>query len=318
MDEGKPIAQCLVVQDTKFVDVGSQDEVQARWALSAGNDGNTSTSKLPIRFVRNGAIIVPGMTDSHAHTLEYGFTKLLPIEGTRTVKETVNRVRNFIEADTELLHNKTRLIEGWGWDHTKWVEALWPVADAFEKDSVVAGRPIILQSKDGHALWVSKAILSKMEPIPEEVEGGVIVRDASGQPTGVLLDNAQELANALRPEPTYEQLEQRFNLTVKDAVKYGLTSIHDAGFDPISLSFFRRYAVVYGLRRIRIYGMTHFNESAEYWGDKVDKLIGAGNGRLTARSVKIFADGKQFIWSSFATPLKLDNIKALYVPVVQL
>ena len=56
--------------------------------------------------------------------------------------------------------------------------------DAFEKDSVVAGRPIILQSKDGHALWVSKAILSKMEPIPEEVEGGVIVRDASGQPTG--------------------------------------------------------------------------------------------------------------------------------------
>ena len=64
--------------------------------------------------------------------------------------------------------------------------------------------------------------------------------------------------------------------------------------------------------------MTHFNESAEYWGDKVDKLIGAGNGRLTARSVKIFADGKQFIWSSFATPLKLDNIKALYVPVVQL
>ena len=66
----------------------------------------------------------------------------------------------------------------------------------------------------------------------------------------MLLDNAQELANALRPEPTYEQLEQRFNLTVKDAVKYGLTSIHDAGFDPISLSFFRRYADVCGLRRV--------------------------------------------------------------------
>ena len=58
---------------------------------------------------------------------------------------------------------------------------------------------------------------------------------------GVFIDNAQELVNALRPEPTYEQLEKRFNLTVQDAVAHGLTSIHDAGFDPISLQFFRRY-----------------------------------------------------------------------------
>lgn len=57
---------------------------------------------------------------------------------------------------------------------------------------------------------------------------------------GVFLDNAQELVNALRPEPTYEQLEKRFNLTVQDAVAHGLTSVHDAGFDPISLRFFRR------------------------------------------------------------------------------
>jgi predicted amidohydrolase YtcJ len=56
----------------------------------------------------------------------------------------------------------------------------------------------------------------------------------------VLLDNAQALANAHRPEPTYEQLALRFNLTVQDAVSHGLTSIHDAGFDPISLEFFRR------------------------------------------------------------------------------
>ncbi len=62
--------------------------------------------------------------------------------------------------------------------------------------------------------------------------------------SGVLLDNAQELANSQRPEPTYEQLEQRFNLTVQDAVAHGLTSIHDAGFDPRSLTFFRRLASI--------------------------------------------------------------------------
>lgn len=43
--------------------------------------------------------------------------------------------------------------------------------------------------------------------------------------------------------------------------------------------------------QIRVYGMTHYNESSDYWGNRVNKLIGAGNGRLTARSVKIFADG---------------------------
>ena len=61
--------------------------------------------------------------------------------------------------------------------------------------------------------------------------------------SGVLLDNAHELANAQRPEPTYEQLWKRFDLTVKDAVSCGLTSIHDAGLDPRSLNFFRRYVI---------------------------------------------------------------------------
>ena len=56
---------------------------------------------------------------------------------------------------------------------------------ALEADPVVAGRPVVLQSKDGHALWVSLAVLQSMDPLPDEVEGGVIVRDAAGKPTGV-------------------------------------------------------------------------------------------------------------------------------------
>lgn len=44
--------------------------------------------------------------------------------------------------------------------------------------------------------------------------------------------------------------------------------------------------------QIRIYGMTHFDENAEYWGDQIKPIIGAANGRFTARSVKIFGDGE--------------------------
>lgn len=58
----------------------------------------------------------------------------------------------------------------------------------FELDPEVRNRPIVLQSKDGHALWVSQKVIDAMEVIPDEVEGGVIVRDSSGKPTGTLSD----------------------------------------------------------------------------------------------------------------------------------
>jgi predicted amidohydrolase YtcJ len=112
----------------------------------------------------------------------------------------------------------------------------------------------VLESKDGHAIWVNSKILEDISPLPEDVEGGVIVRDALGKPTGevqsslcpiriqksvpgVFLDNAQFLVTV--PPPTYRDLEKRFQLVVADAVSHGLTSIHDAGFDPKSLEFFK-------------------------------------------------------------------------------
>lgn len=68
--------------------------------------------------------------------------------------------------------------------------------------------------------------------------------------------------------------------------------------------------------QIRIYGMTHFDENAEYWGDKVKPIIGAANGRFTARSVKIFGDGK----SSSLRELSVVDLflQALCDPVGQL
>ncbi|KAI0081997.1 hypothetical protein K474DRAFT_1586784 [Panus rudis PR-1116 ss-1] len=281
VDQTKPQVECLVVQHAHFADAGSLHDIQKNWYAH-------SSQSLPIHHVPAGAIVVPGLSDSHAHVLEYGATMQLPLEGTNTIEETVQRVKDFILADSDILHDKTKFVEGWGWDHTKWLLEQWPTYEDLEKDPVVAGRPIVLQSKDGHAIWVSKKVLDGIQPLPDEVEGGVIVRDSEGNPTGILLDNAQELANV--PEPSHEMLEKRFALAVRDAHRVGLTSVHDAGFKPRSLAFFRRQAED-GKLPIRIYGMTYFDETAAYWGDKVEKIIGAGNNRLTVRSVKIFADG---------------------------
>jgi predicted amidohydrolase YtcJ len=123
-----------------------------------------------------------------------------------------------------------------------------------DSDPIVRQHRVVLEAKDGHAIWVNSKVLEDISPLPEEVEGGVIIRDASGKPTGdvhpplyliriqkripgVFLDNAQFLVTV--SPPTYKDLEKRFQLVVDDAISHGLTSIHDAGFDPRSLEFFK-------------------------------------------------------------------------------
>ncbi|OCH90259.1 hypothetical protein OBBRIDRAFT_793498 [Obba rivulosa] len=286
VDDKNSKVQCLVVRNSHFVDAGPLYDVQRRWSDLMASEN--VTEELQVRYTGPQEIVVPGLTDSHAHVLEYGATQQMPLEGTQSIKETVKRVREYILSDPELRDNRSRFVEGWGWDHTKWLLEEWPTYDDLEADSVVAGRPVVLQSKDGHALWVSRKVIEDMESLPDEVEGGVIIRDSDGNPTGVFLDNAQDMV--IRPDPTYSMLQKRFATAVKDAHAVGLTAVHDAGFKPMSLAFFKRQAEE-GNLPIRVYGMTYFNESADYWGDRVQKIVGAGDNRLSVRSIKIFADG---------------------------
>ncbi|ESK85235.1 hypothetical protein Moror_11382 [Moniliophthora roreri MCA 2997] len=290
VDEKNSVVQCIVVHKKRIVDSGSLEHVKQRWEDTVGVNSISSMkqSRLNIRFVKAGSIVVPGLSDSHAHILEYGASRQLPLEGTKTIQETVDRVRDYILANPDVQRDTSKFILGGGWDHTVWPGNSWPSAVDLEVDPIIRGRPIVLQSKDCHALWVSSKALEASLPLPLEVDGGVIVRDDSGRPTGMLLDNAQELIK--QPLPNEDDLLKRFNIAVRDAVKYGLTSIHDAGLDPVSLNFFKRQAKLQQLP-IRIYGMTFFDENGEYWGNTTEPVIATGDERLSARSVKIFADG---------------------------
>ncbi|KAG9316428.1 amidohydrolase family-domain-containing protein [Chiua virens] len=227
------------------------DDVSARWYA-----GNPSGSTLHIRYIDDQSIVVPGLSDSHAHILEYGATKQLSLEAARSINETIALIREYIMEHPDVYHNTSRFVEGWGWDHTSWPVEEWPTADALEEDPVVHGRPVVLQSKDGHALWVSKMVLQLSGPFPQEVEGGVIFRDALGIPTGVLLDKAQ-------------------HLPAKDALSFGLTSVHDAGFQPVSLELFERLATE-GSLPIRIYGMRYFDDLGPYWGNSLETYYQCG------------------------------------------
>ncbi|KAJ6518556.1 amidohydrolase family-domain-containing protein [Mycena vulgaris] len=263
--------------------------VNNSWILSTASLSDARKIEgLPIRYVPKHAIVLPGLSDSHGHLLEYGASRQLPLEGTATITDTVARVREYILSNPAILNNPDAFIRGGGWDHTSWPGAAWPTAADLEADPVIRGRPVVLQSKDCHAQWVSARALELSVPLPAAVEGGVILRDQAGVPTGVLLDNAQELLKT--PPLTEEDLMQRFTVAVTDALAYGLTSVHDAGLDPTSLAFFSRQAAN-GQIPIRIYGMKYFDESEPYWGNTTKPFVGSADGRFTARSVKIFADG---------------------------
>ncbi|KAJ6558569.1 amidohydrolase family-domain-containing protein [Mycena vulgaris] len=278
--------QCILVENGYILNTGTLAEVQLHWT-NLRNDG-ASHSNLQIRYIPPGSILVPGLSDAHGHILEYGASRELALEGTKNIQETVARVRKYILANPDIHSNTSTYVLGGGWDHTVWPTTRWPTAADLDSDPVLRGRPIVLQSKDCHAIWVSSKAIEASLPFPDLVEGGVIVRDDSGHPNGMFLDNAQDII--FQPELTEDDLLRRFTVAVKDVVSLGLTAVHDAGLNPVSLKFFARQAELNKLP-IRIYGMSFFDETGEYWGNKTKPIINAGNGRLNARSVKIFADG---------------------------
>ncbi|KAJ7209555.1 amidohydrolase family-domain-containing protein [Mycena pura] len=258
--------QCILVHNSYISATGTLAQVKQHWKTSVAKHAGASQSDLQIRYTPPGSIIVPGLSDAHGHLLEYGASQNLALEGTRDIQvsETVLRVRNYVLANPDIHKNTSAYVSGGGWDHTVWPTTRWPTAADLDSDPVLRGRPIVLQSKDCHALWVSNKVIEASLPLPDLVEGGVIVRDDSGHPSGMFLDNAQDIV--AQAELTDDEISRRFSVAVRDVVAFGLTSI-------------------------RIYGMSFFDENGEYWGNKTEKIINAGNGRLNARSVKIFADG---------------------------
>ena len=97
---------------------------------------------------------------------------------------------------------------------------------------------ISLSRIDGHSRWVSPAVLQKMTNLPEKVDGGTIVRDEQGNPTGIFVDNAMYLVPV--PEWSEETMSRFFELTIKEAISYGLTSIHDADSKVNQIKFFKK------------------------------------------------------------------------------
>lgn len=300
VDVDLPNVQCIVVHDSLISDTGDLEDVTLRWRNRWWSEiplagvihlpwpFNFLEPSLRVINIPPDSIIVPGLTDAHAHVLQYGFKMNLNLEDCTSVDEVLSHLKAYVISHPDILGDPTRWIEGMGWDQNKWPGAQYPHADDFDREPLLRGRRISLARIDVHASWVSNRVLQLMTPLPESIDGGLIIRDKHGKPTGVFVDNAMDL---IPSQPFSEaRAMEYFTRATGDALAVGLTSVHDAFSVPDEIQFYKKLSETQKLP-LRLYLMGGVN-SDDYWGNEIPRLIQHGlGGRLTVRSVKLFTDG---------------------------
>ena len=230
-----------------------------------------------------GSAMYPGFVDSHAHFLAVGQREMiLNLEGVGSIAELVS-----IIAANAQRNDESGIIYGRGWIETGWPEARMPTRD--DLDAVSASTPVILTRADGHAMVVNSAALKAagIDATTPDPDGGRIERDSDGRATGILVDRAQDFADALIAAPNEDQKREAYRLGSQVYAGYGWTGMHSMSVDPNNVPLIESLSDS-GDVGIRIYN------SVEQTG--LESMAGNGgrqseNGRIITRAVKLYVDG---------------------------
>jgi predicted amidohydrolase YtcJ len=268
VDQTKPAANGFAVKDGKFLAVGGD--------LKKHIGPNTK------RVDAQGKAIIPGLIDAHVHLRSLG--DMLETFDLRWVK-TPAEVAQIVKAAADKLP-PGEWVQGRNWDQTNW-GGVFPTADDLSK--VVNDRPVYLRRVDGHAGWANRKALelAGITKATQDPPGGQIIRDAAGNPTGVLIDRAMELVTRKIPGLTDAAVKRRLKLAVDASVKLGLTGVHDAGIGVQERNAFRELQAA-GQLPLRVYAM--IGGTGELWQEYQKKGPEIGP-YFTVRSVKLYADG---------------------------
>jgi predicted amidohydrolase YtcJ len=272
LDAAHPDARAIAVAAGRIVAIGSDADVAPFTGPS------TTRVDLP-------GVAVPGLADAHVHPQGFGRQlESIDLHGLGK-SDTLARV-----ADAARRAPGREWIRGSGWDEGHWQPPEFPTAA--ELDRVTAGHPAILDRIDGHAIWVNSAALeiSGVSSATRDPEGGRILRDSSGRPTGVLVDHATTLVTRSIPPPTPTESERQLRAVLRKYAAWGLTSIHDAGASGTTVALYRKLLASDELP-LRVYVMVRGD--SDFVAETLTRgpEVGLGDGRLTIRSIKVILDG---------------------------
>jgi hypothetical protein len=268
----QPEAEAVALRGNRIVAVGSSAEIQ-----------NLKSQETP-EIDLEGRRMVPGFNDAHAHFFQGGQGLAGPqLRYSKSQQEFRNTLGTFAKTLPP-----GQWITGGQWDHENWSPANLPMHQLI--DEVTANWPVFVSRLDGHmALANSTALrLAGVDHNTKDIPGGVIVRDAEGNPTGILKDAAQALVSRVIPPPSQEQIIRAIRAAQIYANANGVTSAQDMSASP---DVFRAYQTMHknGQLTVRISG----HQPLVNWQHLADVGLTAdfGNEYLHIGGVKGYADG---------------------------
>jgi predicted amidohydrolase YtcJ len=259
-------AEAMAIKDGKIVAVGKTATLEERYDTKEKTDAG-------------GKFIYPGFIDAHAHFAGYGNSlQRVNLVGTESWKDVIGKVQEFAAA------HKEGWLLGRGWDQNDWKEKEFPENSSLDEFPF----PVLLTRIDGHAAIANSEAL-RLAGVTKDtrVEGGEVILDKKGYPTGVLIDNAISLVSDKIPAQTREQFKDALKKAEQNCFAVGLTTIDDCGLDFEAVEDIKAMQDA-GELKMRLYVMLS-DEKRNF--DYLEKKGAIKTGHLSVRAFKVYGDG---------------------------
>ena len=279
-DDANTKVEAVVIKDGRFTFVGDLAAAQSK----AGQDHR--------HLALGAATAYPGFIEGHGHLSSLGEAITnLDLNGVDSYQTIVGMV-----ADAAAKASPGQVIKGRGWHQSKWSKEPSVTVDGFPThrslSEVSPNNPVFLGHANGHTALVNQAAMDALNltyntPTPD---GGIIVKDGKGDPTGILHENAVDLAYPLIALST-DSAKTAILAAQDHAFRWGITNFHDAGAGSIDIEA-QRALDASGDLKLRIYTMVSAQDDVltDYWLAR-PPVIADDDSRLTIRSFKAVMDG---------------------------
>ena len=269
MNASQLTAEAVAVKGDKIIQVGSNN------AVSKLIGENTRVIRL------EGKTVLPGLIDTHIHVADFGETLAwLDLETAVSIADLQSRLSNRITKTT-----KGKWVLGKGWNQNCFAEKRLPTR--FDLDKVSPDNPVVLYHQSGKLCVVNSKALAAAS-IPQQSNTGVDRNEETGEPTGILRDEAMNLVWRVVPETTEEDLLEATATACGKIVESGVTSIHWIVLSPVEISIIRKLSAQDRLP-LRVYVIIPANLLEELLSSK--RGASFAEETLPLGGVVIFADG---------------------------
>lgn len=258
-----------------------------------------------------GALLLPGLADSHGHIFWTGLQAMrLQLSHLESFAALVERV-----AMGALQKSPDQWLVGDGWDQNQWQGSTTATGlpEHHDLSRRVPQVPVFLTRVDGHAALVNKVAMDRcgINRSTPDPPGGQIIRDGSGEPTGLLLETAMELVARLVPPPTATEKREALRIALRRLACQGITSFHECGAAADDLAALdaadaegwltcRMHVLLDGFQKDFVDDwlrrgprlVNKVDELKNHYGSSASgSQRGFSFGRVQVRGIKLFADG---------------------------